>query len=178
MRHETSVIPDSHLAAIGHVANMTANLEFEIDRGIWDLVGAPQQLTACVTAQLISVHPRMRAFIALAELLGAAADTVQKLKSLSGELGGLIEKRNRYVHDPRMIRPSDGVVARLQITAKPAVHFGFIDETANEVRAVGESIKSKGEEFIDLRDRAVAEVKASLSKSPLRLDQILPGPDL
>jgi hypothetical protein len=81
---------------------------------------------ACITAQLISVHPRMRAFTALVELHNGGAQAVKDLKAFTGSIGGLVEKRNRCVHDPRMSDMATGAVHRLEITAKPAVQFDFI----------------------------------------------------
>jgi hypothetical protein len=170
----SSVIPDTHLAAMGHVANMIANLEFAIDVGIWRLVGVPQQITACLTAQMISAHPRLKAFIALVEVLGASSEMIGKLNTFSGDVSGLVEKRNRLLHDPRMIRQRTGQVARLQITAKPKVHFGFIDETDSEVNKVGNDIGIKVHEFIALRDAIIAELATLREKGPPQLVEITP----
>src|SRR5262245_32022742 len=115
---------------IGRIANAWAQLEFEIDRGIWDLIGAPQPLTACVTSQMFSIHPRMRAFIALVEVRGGSTDTLAALKKFSDKhVSGLVEPRNRAVHDPRMLDRDTGQVHRLDVTARPKVHFGFKAES-------------------------------------------------
>jgi hypothetical protein len=156
------------------VANTAANIEFQIDRGIWDLVGTRQQLAACITAQLISPHPRLKAFTALAEILGASAARIAELNALAGTLGGLYEKRNRIVHDPRMVRMSDGAVQRLQVTAKPKVHFGFIEETADEVIKIADDLTTKGNEFIKLRDIVIEEITALHKESSVRLKEITP----
>jgi hypothetical protein len=174
MAPPTSVIPDDYLAAIGHVANMTANLEFHIDLGIWELIGAPQQLTACVTAQMISAHPRLKAFIGLAELLGASAETIRALKSFQGDIGELVEKRNRLVHDPRMVHKKTGEIGRLQITAKPKVHFGFVHESATEVNDTANEIGAKVLEFARLREKTIAELAPLREKSLSQLKEIAP----
>lgn len=171
-----SVIPEDHLAAIGHVANTAANVEFQIDLGIWELVKSRQQLAACVTAQLISPHPKMKAFTALAEILGASAARIAELNAIAGSIGGLYEKRNRIVHDPRLIKQATGTVQRLQITAKPKVHFGFIEETAAEVIKVAEDLAAKGKEFITLRDAVIAEIDALHKTSSVPLMEITPVP--
>jgi len=176
MTEPRSLIPDSHLAATGHVANMIATLELQIDLGIWELVGAPQQLIACVTGQFVSVHPRLNAFIGLAELLGASDDTLKALRAFHGEMGGLAEKRNRLVHDPRMMNQRTGKVGRLQITAKPKPHFGFISETDEEVNDVGNQIGAKISEFVALRDKVISELSPLREKSLSQLKGIAPHP--
>jgi hypothetical protein len=177
MAGPSSIIPDTRLAAIGHVANMMANLDLQIDIGIWTLIGAPQQLSACVTAQLFSAIPRMKAFTGLAEILGASGDSIKRLKTISGQISGLAEDRNRMVHDPRMIKKSTGAVERLQITAKPNVHFGFIPENDEEVNNKGNEIGNKVREFMALRDAIIAEIEALPPESRPQLTGIAPYPD-
>jgi hypothetical protein len=172
-----SNIPDSHLAAIGLVANHMATLEFHIDVGIWNLVGAPQQLAACLTAQMISAHPRLRAFIALVEILGGSQATIDKLNKFQGQIGALTEKRNRMVHDPRMIKLATEETARLQITAKPKVHFGFLPEPEEEVMKVSNDLAFALRDFLALRDAAIAEIQALPAKSRPQLVEIIPAPD-
>jgi hypothetical protein len=100
-----SVLPDEYAAAIGRIAETWAQFEHQIDLGIWQLSDTHQQLAACITAQLASYYPKMKALIALAEIRGASADSVKKLNSFLGSLVPLADKRNRSVHDPRAIRP-------------------------------------------------------------------------
>src|SRR5262245_25580936 len=168
-----SNIPDSHLAAIGLVANNMATLEFFIDTGIWELVGVPQQLTACLTAQMTSAHPKLKAFIGLVEVLGGSRDTIDKLNKFQGEIGGLTEKRNRMVHDPRMISTTTNEPARLQITAKPKVHFGFLPEPEDEVTKVSDDLAFAIRDFKILRTAAIAEIRTLREKSPPQLVEIV-----
>jgi len=64
-------IPENHYAAIGRVAAACASLDLAIDYMIWELLGVDQLLGACVTAQFISIHPRLKALVSLAILRGA-----------------------------------------------------------------------------------------------------------
>jgi hypothetical protein len=173
MTERRSVIPDSPLAAIGHVANTMATLEFYVDVGIWELVGALQQLTACLTAQMISVHPKLKAFIGLVEVLGGSKETIGKLKTIQGRIAGLAEDRNRMVHDPRMVHQRTGETSRLQITAKPTVHFGFLTESEVAVTKVANAIGQQLREFSELRDAAIAEIRALPEESRPELVQII-----
>jgi hypothetical protein len=156
------VLPEEHAAMIGRIADAWAQLEFQIDRGTWTLLRTDQQRAACVTAQLTAVHQKMRAFIALVEVLGGNNGTISGLKKLNGEIlsGGLQEQRNRAVHDPRMLhKPSDDV-HRLEVTAKPKVHFGFKPESVNDLRQTHERIYEAITKLIGLRDAAIAEIEA------------------
>jgi hypothetical protein len=174
MAYVASLIPDAHLAAVGNISSMMAQLEFQIDLGIWRIVGAPQQLTACLTAQMISPIPRLKAFIGLVEVMGGAQESIDKLNKFMADIGGLIEKRNRQVHDPRMVKKGTETVARLQITAKPKVHFGFIDEDLGEIQRTSELIKAKVWEFMALRTGILNELTALHEKSPAELLEIVP----
>lgn len=177
MTHAPTNIPESHLAAIGRIANNMAQLEFQIDLGIWTLIGANQQLTACLTAQFISPIPRLKAFTGLCEVLGGSPDSIAKLNTFSGSLSGLIEWRNRLLHDPRMIKKRTRTVARLQITAKPKVHFGFIDESIADINKIIEKIGNSIKEFINLRDNIISEIESLTQKSPPQLSKIVPALD-
>src|SRR5258708_12180963 len=101
---------------IGRIEDAWEQLEFQIDRGIWTLIGAPQQYVACVTSQMLSVHPRMKAFIALVEVQGAKAKTIKPLQKIYGEMGALSETRNPAVHYPRLIDGDSKRAYRLEVT--------------------------------------------------------------
>jgi hypothetical protein len=169
-------IPPEHLAAIGNIANCMAQLEFQIDLGIWKLVAAPQQLVACLTAQMISPVPRLKAFIGLCEVIGASAESLAALNKFAGDIGGLIDRRNRLIHDPRMVNKRTTSVVRLQITAKPKVHFGFIDETVAEIDKTFVQLAEKVREFVTLRDKVLAELSTLIKTSPRQFFEIVPGP--
>jgi hypothetical protein len=70
-------------------------------------------LGACMTAQMISIHPRLKAFIALVEIRGGSETALKELNIFSGSAGGLAEKRNRMVHDPRAVHNRTKEVGRL-----------------------------------------------------------------
>jgi len=58
----------SHLAYVGLAVNSWADLEFEIDFTIWDLMDCPQALSACLTAQLVSPIPKLKVLLSLVRL--------------------------------------------------------------------------------------------------------------
>ena len=171
------VLPDEHLIWMGRVADAWANLEFAVDQGIWHLTDGYQQLIACVTAQLISIHPRMKAFIALVEVRNGKPETVAALKKLySGTLSGLSDRRNRTIHDPRHINKRTGEVNRLEITAKPKVHFGFIPEAVGDLKRFHAEIGDAIMLVKQLRDQAIAEIEALPEESLPTLSEIVRVP--
>ncbi len=169
-------IPDEHTALIGRVAEAWAQLEFHIDYGIWHLANTHQQLAACITAQFQAVHPRLRAFIALVQIRNGSQATVDKLNSFQGNVSGLVEKRNRCVHDPRFKNKRTGEISRLQITAKPKVEFDFLPEPANQLQATIDQIYERTTEFIRLRNKAIREIDALPLESQPTLTEISPVP--
>jgi hypothetical protein len=167
-------MPDPHATAIGRIAETWAQLEFQIDRGIWELVGVEHQLTACITAQLMSAHPRMKAFTALAEVRGASDTTLSKLNTFAAKIGGLSEKRNRTVHDSRTVDKTTNKVFKLEITAKPKVHFGFKEEQVEDLKRIHNQIQTALREFIALRDGTLGEIRVLPEASRPKLRSISP----
>ena len=168
-------IPDERVALIGRVADVWANLEFHIDCGIWALSGTHQQLAACITSQFTSVHPRLRAFATLTEVRGATPISIGKITSFIGALSGLVERRNRAVHDPRFKQKSTGEIVRLEITARPRdVQFGFLPEDKSELETVIAQISEKVREFMALRDSVIAEIEALPPERRPPLKKIIP----
>lgn len=158
------VLPHNHAALIGRFADAWAQLEYRIDEGIWHLANAEQQLAACITSQFVSIHPRMKAFIALAMVRGAASRTIGDLNRFYSSLNCLAETRNRRIHDPRFRDEATGTVHRLEIKAKPKVEFDFIPEPKDDFAELISSVWEKITEFTKLRDTAVNEVASTVSR--------------
>jgi len=154
-------MPDDHAALIGRIAESWGQLEFQIDLGIWALSAAPQQFAACITSQFMSAHPRINAFIALAELNGASEKSIDEVKAFNTKrIAGLTERRNRAIHDPRMKDKATGEMHRLEITAKPHARFGFVPETKESLVEIHTKIHTAVSDFSVLRDRIIAAIAA------------------
>ena len=162
-------IPDQHYAALGKVADAWADLEFDIDQLIWKLMRTDQALGACVTAQMISTHPRFRALSALVRLYPVSDKTVKKLGAISGEVAGLSTPRNRTIHDKRMMWAKTREVVRFQVTADAELKFGPQPESITSLGEFKEKILAARIKFDDLRKQIEAEIEASPDKwkSPL-----------
>lgn len=94
-------LPDdaSHYAYIGKVAVEWATLEAAIDVQIWRLCGAPHNLIACLTAQMVGPTPRLQALVAICSEKPLDPKTIDDLEEFKKYAGGVAEQRNRVVHD-------------------------------------------------------------------------------
>lgn len=173
---EPSFIPVGHLAAVGRLANAWAYLEFAVDKATWALAGVPDMVGACMTAQMLSIQPKFRALIAVAELRGLSAPTIKDLRRFQQDrIGGLQEGRNRAVHDTRVIHRATGGVSRLQITAQGPLVFDFQPEPVSELHATRKKIEALTRDFIQLREAVLSEYRALPADAGRQLLDIRPG---
>jgi hypothetical protein len=161
----TQRIPQEHYAAIGKVAAGWAMLEFQIDNLVWGLIGGYQPRLACVTAQMISIHPKLNALKSIVRLRGGSDATISAVNRFASDIGGLVEARNRAVHDPVMRNERTGEVMRLKITARGALSFDFVPETLADLGKTTERIKDAIERFGQLAVAIEAEID-SLPETP------------
>jgi hypothetical protein len=161
-------LPNDYAEMIGRIVEAWAHFEFEVDIAIWQILGTPDQLAACVTSQLSSMHPRFNAFIALAQVHGTNQRTIKKLKTfVSKRVGGLIERRNRSAHDPRMVKTDNKEVNRLSISARNGnVSFEFVPEPIDSLKKTYNEIFSTIRDFIELRREVLGEVEAIRTNGP------------
>ena len=162
-------IPHAHYAAIGKVIDAWGDLEFEVDRVIWELMGVQQPFGACVTSQLISIHPKLRAVRALLHLWGAD-DLADQVGSFAGGMHELTELRNRTVHDKRFILYPQNDVVRFEITAPRKLTFEAKIERRDDLNDIVRRIREKVQLFDDIRDK-IRDVR---SASPDILQQQFP----
>lgn len=175
----SATIPEAHAAAIGRIATAWAVLEFEVDLTIWKLSGTFQMLAACITAQLMSIHPRLRALQALVEAQNLPHKLSRDVATFAGETAALVEARNRAVHDPRMTVVATGAVERLQITAQKSLSFGFKPEDLAELIKTEESIKRRITKYRELNRKillALQERPAEEKPKFRQISQVFPGP--
>jgi hypothetical protein len=170
------VVPDDHVALIGRVANLWSQIEFEIDKGIWHLADTHQQLAACITSQFMSIHPRLNAFKGLVQVRGGSEQAVKEIDTFHGNIGSLVDRRNRIVHDPRFIQGDTRQVQRLEVTSRgKKVQFGFLPEERADLERTLVQIRERGMEFIALRDRIISEIEAIPPESLPILLEIVPA---
>jgi hypothetical protein len=162
-------IPDEHYVALGKIADAWADLEFDIDQFLWKLMRTEQALGACVTAQMMSSHPRFRALSALVRLYTVSEKTTKEIGTLAGEVAGLQTQRNRTIHDKRLMWATTREVVRFQVTADNKLEFGPQPEPIESLNQFNEKIMVARLKFERLRQQIEAEIEASPDKwkSPL-----------
>ena len=171
-------LPDEHYIAVGKVCDAWARLEFDVDHSIRHLLQTPQAMSACVTAQIINIHPKLAALQALCNLfLGKEHALCAELASFSGRLSGEADKRNRIVHDRRTISKKTGRVHRLCITAKRTLEFKPQEDNLNEILDFVSKLSSMRIEFSDLWKRIDAAIERQVSESPPQFPNIARGSD-
>jgi hypothetical protein len=152
-------IPHAHYAAIGRVIDAWGDLEFEVNRVIWELMGVQQPFGACVTAQIISIHPKLRALRALLHLWGAA-DLAREVGSFAGDMYELADLRNRVVHDKRFVLHPNRDILRFEVTTPKELTFAAEVETRNDLNSIAERIYAKIKLFNIIRDK-IREMRAA-----------------
>lgn len=168
---------DGHFSEIGKLTESWAQLEYAIDHMIWGMANIQQALGACITSQLMSVNPRMKAFRSLAATLGAGQESLDRIGKLQGTLSRLQTKRNRAVHDPRMMNTNTKDLDRLQITATSKLEFGWQPETPESLAAIRQEVEECIKEFCALASDVTAEIRSLPEKDRPRLPQMLPLPE-
>jgi len=157
-------IPDEHYAAMGKVADAWADLEFEIDQLIWEFLQTDQALGACVTAQMISVHPRMNALMPLAKLWEVSTAHLDDFGRFYGKIGPLADRRNRLIHDKRFIDRDTKQVVRFEVSAKSKLKFEPIPETIPSLEGFAREVVGMQLEFLKIKQRVLSELSASQDK--------------
>lgn len=92
----------NHLEYVGIISSAWATLEFDIDSTTWRLGGIKPEIGACLSANLGSIHLKLRSLYALLELNNASKETLKKFRYFQNRISGTADKRNRVIHHPWM----------------------------------------------------------------------------
>ena len=147
-----------------------------IDLIVWDVAGIPHQFGACITAQMGSVHPKLRALGALLVLHKANPALIKKVDSFQSNLHDLGELRARTVHDPRLTDHMGNVVRWQTTASSKSVVFGAQPETIEELTKLRKRIARNIARFEAIKQEIRDDVLASDKKQPLQLLQIVENP--
>jgi hypothetical protein len=151
------------LEAIGYVAVHWARLEHEINQAIWALCALESADGACLTAQIPSIMPRMRALIALVHKNGCGEKLLTDLNRFAGEADKLARRRNRVIHDPWYFRDdTNQIFGRLEVTADKRLVYEIKLQTRKDVLDIAHEIIAAQKTFEALRARINAEFQAQL----------------
>lgn len=169
-----STVPLDHDAAIGRLARTWGHLEHVVELTLWELADVHHQFGACITAQMGSIHPKLKAVAALARLRGGDAKLLKAIEAFQRPLYEIGEARARAVHDPRFRRELDGEIYRWQTTATPKeVVFGPQLETVATLDTITQRIRKRIHEFTALRQRIQNELLTPGRRPPVTLQRII-----
>jgi hypothetical protein len=147
-----------------------------VDLALWEAAEVEQQFGACITAQMGSLHPKLRALTALVKLRGAEPKLIKKIEDFQRSLHELGETRARIVHDPRLTS-SNGTVVRWQTTANPKeIVFGPQPETIDDLVKIRSRIARRIADFEKLRVEIRAAVLVPGSRPVITLQRIVENP--
>jgi hypothetical protein len=151
-------LSDVQFAAIGKVADAWATLEFIINKAIWELMNVEQKTGACVTAQIISIQPRLNALISLVTLNGGKQSLINDLNKFAEKAGNLSRQRNRIVHDPWFVQGNTTKTHQFVSTADKKLDFGFKHVPTDNLLALQAKIHSLYHDFNKLHTKILSEL--------------------
>jgi len=158
-----------HMGYVGMIATAWAHLEHAVDSTCWRLAKVQPEVGACFTANLGSIHLKLRSLRALAELRGAKKELLNDITSYQGRVSGTAEKRNRIVHDPWVPVPtSAGVEFGQQVIRADSRgrEFGKKPVPISYMAETGQEITQRIYELFKFRERFAAELPAFGKKLP------------
>ena len=153
----------SHLEYVGIISSAWANLEFDIDSTTWRLGGIAPEVGACLSANLGSIHLKLRSLYALLELNSASKETLKKFRDFQNRISGTADKRNRVIHDPWMpiVSPQGTQFGQFVIRADgKGREFGAKPIPLSEMIELNREIARRSAAFFKLRERFADELPA------------------
>ena len=83
MSTETFHFPPAYADCLAHISANWANLEYMINSSIWELAETRPALGACITAQIVSLHRKLSALLALMKLREMDDGLITKVNKFS-----------------------------------------------------------------------------------------------
>jgi hypothetical protein len=143
---------DEHMKWLGHVAAMSASLDFSVNMAIWELANVERWIGACLTTQLFSPSSRFRVLCSLIQVRGGSPTIMTKVNKFAVRAGTLARRRNNYVHDPWAIDEQGGEVKRIHVTMEGQFNFGFTPTSIDELKRLYDDIQDSIRRFDQLRE--------------------------
>jgi hypothetical protein len=159
-------LPEEHpfYTLIGRVASEWAHLEHILDTTIWGLLGASQELTACVTSQIMGVGPRCKAIETLCCAHELEESVKQPFRKLMSDSYDLSEGRNRAVHDFWVVEAEPDKARQFRAMAYKDKRFGLVEVSKTEIEELLKNIKTFQERASKLGRVALDALEASVKK--------------
>lgn len=152
-------LPDDHpfYALIGRAIAEWARLEHNLDLIIWDLIGSKNELSSCLTAEMMNFRPRFNAIVTLLAYHKIDKQFIDNANKLLKTMYEITDDRNRYTHDAWFLRSTSvGVdkveeVGQFRTFAVKRRRTGFYPVDNTEILEFIEKIKVRTEQIITLR---------------------------
>ena len=149
---------DPYNLAVGRIAMIMAQIEYDINDAIWELQNLDTAVGACVTAHITSPGQRMRALIALIHHRGASPTLMRRLNKFCEKIERLARQRNQYIHDHVQMTIKDGTLWRVHVSADRELDFDFKPADLTGMKTLFDTMGAASREFHALRARALAEL--------------------
>lgn len=155
---------------VGTIASQWASLEFYIDGMIARLAGVKPEIGGCITANLQSIHLKLRSLRALLEFHGASKKLLGKITTFQNKVSGTADKRNRVVHhpwmtgivvDPASKRSWTEVTQFVSRADQKGRQFGIQPRDLNELIEINREIMRRIVQFHQLCDEINGEMPSS-----------------
>jgi len=138
-------------------------LEFNIDSTTWRLGGIKPEVGACLSANLGSIHLKLRSLYALLELNNASKEILKKFRDFQNRISGTADKRNRVIHHPWMqiVSPQDTRFGQFVIRAdNKGREFAAKPIPISDLIDLNREIARRQATFFKLRERFADELPA------------------
>lgn len=149
-----SPLPDEHpcYSLVGQITAETARIELNLDHIIWEIAGVLQVVGACMTGQMVGMHPRYLALFQLADLAELPGKFLTEINKQKGYAGALADLRNRAVHDAWFVREGDGSPHQHKGRTKLDTRFGPHPVTVQMLQADLEKLRVHNQRVIKLQN--------------------------
>jgi len=148
---------NDHYAAVGKIAANWALLEASVDLTLWEMTSYKDEASACITAQLMGLGPRLNALSALLHYFDCSTKLRETLESFSKKTVGANEQRNRAIHDPWLKNKDNNELRKIRVTAKKALTFKSVIVTVPELEHLNEIIILLVNEYQELQKKIIVE---------------------
>ena len=136
-------LPEDHefYKNVGRVASEWSHLEHILDLTIWKLSGMPENVSACITSQIMGVPGRCNAVMNLARLREVTEKELQPYRSLKGDSYTISELRNRVVHDAWYAQMPAGTPMQFKAMPFSDPQHGYKEVSQSEIDYAIEKIR-------------------------------------
>lgn len=162
----TGYVDVYHAAAVLRGISAYARLEHQVDELIWKLAGIEPEIGACLTAQIISITPRMDALITLAYAQHISEACLTLLNKFKGKISGLSNERNRLAHDPWFSGFENDKLYRLEKTARAKLIHRFEPVTEDELKDYERRVDKARGDFAKLSGEILEDFYSGAYKKP------------